>query len=245
MDGPQDQTGTSATIMSVDAGKSYEVRVRATNDEGDGPWAAWSADNSPATGKPMISGTPQVGQTLTADTSDIVDADGLPSSFTYVWVSVDASDVETLVGANSNTYSPDSSHVGSTIVVRVSFTDGAGFSETVTSVAVGPVVAAPNTAGVTVSKTALTVTEEDPTGNSYTVVLDTQPTASVTVTVGGHAGTVVSANPASLTFTTSDWNVAQRVTVTAGDDADTTDDTVTLTHSATSADSELQRHRDR
>ena len=35
------------------------------------------------------------------------------------------------------------------------------------------------TPGVRVSKTALTVTEEDTTGDSYTVVLDTQPTADV------------------------------------------------------------------
>ena len=43
-------------------------------------------------------------------------------------------------------------------------------------------------AGVTVSATALTVTEQDATGDSYTVVLDTEPTHEVTVTVGGHAG---------------------------------------------------------
>ena len=42
-DGPQDVTGTSATVMPVDAGKSYEVRVLATNEEGDGPWAGWGA----------------------------------------------------------------------------------------------------------------------------------------------------------------------------------------------------------
>ena len=46
MDGPQDVIGTSATIMPVDAGKSYEVQVRATNDEGDGPWAVWGADEA-------------------------------------------------------------------------------------------------------------------------------------------------------------------------------------------------------
>ena len=40
-DGPQDVDVTRATIMSVDAAKSYEVQVRATNDEGDGPWAVW------------------------------------------------------------------------------------------------------------------------------------------------------------------------------------------------------------
>ncbi len=93
-------------------------------------------------------------------------------------------------------------------------------------------------AGVTVSESTLTVTEEDATGESYTVVLDSQPTASVTVTVAGHAGTDVTANPASLTFTTTDWDMSQTVTVTAGNDADTANDTVTLTHSAASADND-------
>ena len=93
-------------------------------------------------------------------------------------------------------------------------------------------------AGVTVSTTALTVTEQDSTGNGYTVVLDTEPTANVTVTVAGHAGTDVTPNPTTLTFSASTWSTAQTVTVTAGDDADTTDDSVTLTHSAASADSD-------
>ena len=55
--------------------------------------------------------------------------------------------------------------------------------------------------GVTVSTTALTVTEQDTTGDSYTVVLDTEPTANVVVTVAGHAGTDVTPNPTTLTFT--------------------------------------------
>ena len=98
--------------------------------------------NTDAEGKPSITGTPQVGQTLTADVSDIMDTNGLPSSYDYDWVSVDASDVETIVG-NNNTYSPDSSDVDKTIKVEVSFTDLDGFSEgPLTSDAVGPVVAA-------------------------------------------------------------------------------------------------------
>ena len=95
-----------------------------------------------------------------------------------------------------------------------------------------------DTPGVTVSETALTVTEQDATGDSYTVVLDTEPTADVTVTVAGHSGTALTLtpDPATLTFTTTDWETAQTVTVTAGDDGDTADDTVALTHSAASAD---------
>ena len=55
--------------------------------------------------------------------------------------------------------------------------------------------AVPIAPGVTVSTTALTVTEQDTAGDSYTVALDTEPTATVTVTVAGHAGTDVTANP--------------------------------------------------
>ena len=96
--------------------------------------------------------------------------------------------------------------------------------------------AVPTTAGVTVSTMALMVTEQNTTGDTYTVVLDTQPTADVTVTVAGHSGTEVTPTPASLTFTTANWSTAQTVTVTAGNDTDLTNDTVTLTHSATSTD---------
>ena len=86
------------------------------------------------------------------------------------------------------------------------------------------------------SKTALAVTEQDTTGNIYTLVLDRQPTASVTVTVGGYSGTDVTPSPASLTFTTTNWERDPDGDVTAVDDADATTDTLTLTHNATSMD---------
>ena len=91
-------------------------------------------------------------------------------------------------------------------------------------------------AGVSVTPTALTVTEDDPAGAGYTVVLDTLPMADVTVTVAGHAGTDLTPVPVSLTFTPSNWDTAQTVTVTAGDDVDTENDTVPLTHGAASTD---------
>ena len=58
---------------------------------------------------------------------------------------------------------------------RLSFTDDRGHIETVTSDAT--VVAAPP--GVTVSKSTLTVTEQSTTGDSYTVVLDSEPTGEM------------------------------------------------------------------
>ena len=86
-------------------------------------------------------------------------------------------------------------------------------------------------AGVTVSETALSI-DEGATG-SYTVALDTEPTDDVTVAVAGHAGTDISLDKTSLTFTASTWDTAQTVTVTAGEDNDAASDAaVTLTHTA-------------
>ena len=93
-----------------------------------------------------------------------------------------------------------------------------------------------DTAGVTVSKSAITVTEENTTGDTYTVVLDSQPTANVTITIGGQGAADITATPTPLTFTTTNWATAQTVTVTAGNDTDTVTDTHSLTHSAMSSD---------
>ena len=90
-----------------------------------------------------------------------------------------------------------------------------------------PVAATP--AGVTVSVATLTVDE----GNSgaYTMRLNTAPSNTVTITVGGASGDVT-VDPASLTFTTTNYADPQTVTVSAGEDGDTENDSATLTHSA-------------
>ncbi|MEJ6484640.1 Ig-like domain-containing protein [Nostoc punctiforme UO1] len=61
----------------------------------------------------------------------------------------------------------------------------------------------------------LTLTEGGAT-DSYTVVLNRPPTANVTLTLNG--GTQLSTNVNTLTFTPSNWNVAQTVTVSAIND---------------------------
>ena len=91
-----------------------------------------------------------------------------------------------------------------------------------------------DTAGVTVTPTELTVAEGS--SNTYTVVLDTQPAGDVTVTIEGVAGTDLTLDKITLTFTAQDWNTPQTVTVTAGQDHDAVDDTAALTHAVTSVD---------
>ena len=107
-----------------------------------------TAVNDPATGAPTITGTAQVGQTLTAVTTGIMDADGLTSvTYTYVWVRVDGSDEDDISGATSSTYTLVAADQGKTIKVKVSFTDNGGTAETRTSAATAAVATAADRAG--------------------------------------------------------------------------------------------------
>ena len=91
-----------------------------------------------------------------------------------------------------------------------------------------------DTAGVTVSDTSIDIEEGD--SDNYTVVLDSQPTHSVTITVNDPSNTDVTAEPASLTFTTVNWDTAQTVTVTASQDNGHDDEDGTVTHTVASTD---------
>ena len=90
------------------------------------------------------------------------------------------------------------------------------------------------TRGVTVSATVLTVTEGSM--GTYTVVLDSQPTANVTVTPSRTGSSDVTFSPATLTFTALNWNTGQPVTVTAAQDGDAVDDSATISHAVTGGD---------
>ena len=78
-----------------------------------------------------------------------------------------------------------------------------------------------------------TLTVEEGDSASYSVVLATAPTMSTTIAVTGDSGTDLMLDTASLEFTMSNWDTAQMVTVTAGEDDDADTDEVTLMHTAT------------
>ena len=103
--------------------------------------------NDAATGRPSITGSSKVGNTLTASTSGIIDVDGLPGSLTYQWkrFAADGTTFEANIGTNSRTYTLTSSEEGKKVKVEVSFTDNGGTRE-------GPLVSAayPSSGTVTV-----------------------------------------------------------------------------------------------
>ena len=115
--------------------------------------------NTAAMGAPTITGTAQVGQTLTAVTTGITDADGLTSpTYTYQWIRVDGVTEADIAGENSSTYTLDDADLGKTIKVKVSFDDDASNTETLTSAATVTVTAAAstNTAPMAADKTVTT-----------------------------------------------------------------------------------------
>ena len=91
-------------------------------------------------------------------------------------------------------------------------------------------------AGVSLSESALSIDEG--ASDTYTVVLDTQPTTNVTVAIAGRADTDITLSGETLTndtltFTSENWDTAQTVRVTATQDDDAASDAaVTLTHTA-------------
>ncbi len=73
--------------------------------------------------------------------------------------------------------------------------------------------------------------EEGGPADTYTVELQSAPTSTMTITVTGHSNKVT-LDQESLTFTPSNWNDPQTVTIQALDDQDTDNEQFTLTHSA-------------
>ena len=145
-------TASTYTLVAADQGTTVKVTVSFTDDASNSETltsaataAVSAAPNTPATGAPTITGTAQVGQTLTASTTGIADADGLTSpTYTYQWIRVDGTEAD-IAAANSSTYILVAADLGTTLKVRVTFADDLGHTETLTSAATATVTASPVT----------------------------------------------------------------------------------------------------
>ena len=82
---------------------------------------------------------------------------------------------------------------------------------------------------LTLSLTEVEITEG--ASADYTVVLGSQPTADVTVTISS-SSSKLTASATSLSFTEQNWNTAQTVTLTAGQDDDALNYWVSVSNTA-------------
>ena len=103
---------------------------------------ATPASNAAPTGLPTITGTAQVGETLTASASGIADDDGLTNAtFAWQWIINDGTSDAVIAGATAETYTLTSAEAGKTVKVRATFTDDGGTEETLVSAATATVEA--------------------------------------------------------------------------------------------------------
>ena len=145
---------------------SFTFKVSDGIDESDSAYTMTvhvTAVNDAATGAPGITGTAEVGKTLTAGQGDIDDIDGVsatfPDDYSFEWVRVDADGVsnpEDISGETGSTYTLTADDVGKKVRVKVSFSDDAGNAETLTSEAY-PSGAATITASADATLESLTV----------------------------------------------------------------------------------------
>ncbi len=225
--------GTSATYTVQAADHAHWLRVQVTQG-GDFNDTLFSnsvqVDRRGAIGP--IPGTARVGGTLTAGA--VTDPDASPTTdvgtITWQWQTATASagPFSAAPGTNNTatyTIASDRSQIGAWLRVMASYPNAGGDSLTSDPVSV---------AGVRVSPTALNVTEGSSTG--YRLVLGSRPTVAVTISVSSN-NAAVTVSPATLTFSTINWNAVQTVTVTGAADANATNERgVQLTHAVTSGD---------
>ena len=241
-------TASTYTLVAADQGTTVKVRVSFTDDASKAETrtsaataAVSAAPNTPATGAPTITGTAQVGQTLTAGTTAIVDADGLTSvSYTYQWIRVATDNTDTNIsGATASTHTLVAADQGTTIKVTVSFTDDASNAETLTSAATAAVSAAPNTPATG----APTITGTAQVGQTLTAgttaIVDADGLTSVSYTyqwirvaTDNTETNISGATASTYTLVAADQGTTIKVTVSFTDDASNAE---TRTSAATAA----------
>ena len=214
----------SAITAQLQAGTGYTAGTPAsatvTVNDNDIP------PNRPATGAPTISGTPEVGETLTADVSNIRDADGLANvTYIYQWIRVMGGVETEIAGATGTTYEVATADIGFQIKVQVNFTDDLGNAEELES-ALTSVVTAPVVPQITISANATNITEGE--AATFTITATPAPTTALTVNVSiTETGNTLSGTPPS-TITINANETSATLTV-ATDDDNTDEDASAIT----------------
>ena len=135
-------TGASYTLGDSDVGSQVHVNVSYTDGHGTAESLTSAASavvanvNDAPGGAVSVAGTASEDQTLTADVSSVTDADGL-GALSYQWArsSDGGATWSDIGGATGASYTLGDSDVGSQVHVNVSYTDGHGTAESLTSAA--------------------------------------------------------------------------------------------------------------
>ncbi len=175
-------TGPTHSLGNADVGAVISVRVSYTDGHGtvetvtSAVTAPVTNVNDPPTGNAVITGSATEDATLTADTSGLADGDGL-GAFSYQWLRNDV----VIIGATGPTYTLGDADVGTAIKVRVTYTDGNGTHEMLTSAPTAPVANANDAPSNLVASGPLSVQEQVVDGGTSGVGFDPGGTVVATL----------------------------------------------------------------
>ena len=224
-----DDNDTRALVIDADP---------STNDIDAGPLAV--DENSSKEYTVRLSTQPTGTVTVTATSPDAalaVDSDASPQTRTLTFTTSTWSTAQTVTAR-----ALDDDDGGDETTAIAHAADGADYDDVSASLAAETADDDPRRVTLTATSTLAGLDEND--SATYTVALSTRPTGPVTVAISGSdasAATVdaddaVGGPQGAVTFTASTWNTARTVTVSALDDDDGFDETVTLTHDPSGAD---------
>ena len=232
----------TATSTDTDFNGLAIASVTATEDDDDTPGVTLSktsvsvTEGSTASYTVVLDTAPTQNVTIAVAKQSGGDADLTVSPASLTFTSTNWSSVQTVTVSAAEDDTDDTD--GSATITHTATSTDADYG----GITIASVTATEDDndtlAGVTVSKTSLTVAEGG--SATYTVVLDTAPSANVTIAVANRGQSAddsdLTVSPASLTFTSTNYSSAQTVTVSAAQDADDADGTAVVTHTATSTD---------
>jgi VCBS repeat-containing protein len=191
--------------------------------------------NNPQNNPPLANNDNGITTESATVTIDLLNNDTDPDSNDILSIeSIDTTNTQGNINDNGNgtvTYDPsgqfENLQSGQTTVDTFSYilTDGQGGIDTATvTITINgeddspPPPPPPGIPGITLSPISGNTSENGGTA-TFTVVLNSQPTANVTIGISSSDGSEGTINLSSLTFTTANWNTAQTVTVTGVDDS--------------------------
>ncbi|MEJ2353659.1 MAG: hypothetical protein P8Y03_28095, partial [Anaerolineales bacterium] len=163
----------------------------------------------------VLTSQPTANVTIGLSSSDITEGTVSPASVTFTNLNWDTPRTVTVTGVDDNLAD---GNIDYTIVTAPATSIDTNYN-TVNPADVSVINQDDDTAGITVNPTSGLITTEQPGGNDdFTVVLNTQPSADVTIGLSSSDTSEGLITKASLTFTPENWNVAQIVTVIGVDD---------------------------
>ena len=229
---------SSVTELSVDQGLPTCIGVTVTESNGSTEVSEAGGTTNTDTYTVALDTEPTASVTITVTSGDTGAATVSPATLTFSTTNWNSGQTVTVSGVDDFvTQSSDRS-----VTIGHSATSSDAVYNGIAIVDVRATVVDDDTAGVSIIESSGSTVVSEAAGagrtDTYTVELATLPTGSVTVAVTSGAVGAATVSPATLTFSTSDWNSEQTVTVNGVDDFvdQSSDRSVTISHSATSSD---------